>query len=34
MNNNNAKELKAAAQKLSDKMGFQLGKWLSRLSEI
>ena len=34
MNHSNAKELKAAAQKLSDKMGFQLTKWLSRLSEI
>ena len=33
-NQSNIKELKAAAQKLSDKMGFQLTKWQSRLSEI
>lgn len=33
-NHDNAKELKNTAQKLSDKLGFQLGKWLSRLSEI
>ncbi|MBJ7538159.1 spermidine synthase [Marinomonas transparens] len=33
-NHNNAKELKAAAQKLSNQLGFQMSKWLSRLSEV
>lgn len=34
MNTANAKELKASAQKLSTTMGFQLTKWLSRMSAI
>ncbi|NLQ16332.1 spermidine synthase [Marinomonas sp. M1K-6] len=34
MNHDNAKELKASAQKLSDKMGFQLTKWLLRCKSL